>query len=393
MYSYSQLETYGNCPLKYRLQYIDRIRSERKSIEAFMGTTVHAALEKLYRDLRMSRLPDADELTRCYEELWDAGYCDDVFVVRSEYGPQDYRETGLRCLRDYHSRYYPFGGGVPVWLEKKVNIPICDAQGRTIRFSGVLDRLDSLEEGRYEIHDYKTSSTLPTQSEVEGDRQLSLYQLAVEEAFPDAREVELVWHYLVFNRELRLRRERSDLESIVAAAAETVREIEEAEDFPARESMLCAWCEYQEYCPKRKHLYMVAEMPERELGTDRGIQLVDQFAHWHARKCEAEAHMDELRAEILDFSRFHDVDNLQGSAHVLKIYRSRMPTLPSRESDERMELERALRDADALDEVSAINVQKLGSLLKRDDLAEELRCCLEEVIDWQEVFTLRLFGD
>jgi putative RecB family exonuclease len=393
MYSYSQLETYGNCPFKYRLQYIERIRSERKSIEAFMGTTVHAALEKLYRDLRMSRLPDVDELTRCYDELWHARYCDEVFVVRSEYDPDDYRETGLRCLRDYHRRYYPFDSGVPVWLEKKVNIPICDARGRTIQFAGILDRLDSLEEGRYEIHDYKTSSTLPTRSEIERDRQLSLYQLAVEEAFPDAQEVDLVWHYLVFDRELRLRRERSDLESIAAAAAAAVCEIEKAEDFPARESVLCGWCEYQEHCPKRKHLYMVAEMPERELGTDRGIQLVDQFAQWHALKCEAEEHMDELRAEILDFSSFHDVDNLQGSSHVLKIYRDRMPRLPPRESDERRELEKALRDADALDEVSAINVRKLSSLLKRDDLAEGLRGCLEGVIDWQEVFTLRLCGD
>ena len=28
-----------------------------------------------------------------------------------------------------------------------------------------------------------------------------------------------------------------------------------------------------------------------------------------------------------------------------------------------------------------------------DELAEGLRGCLEEVIDWQEVFTLRLCGD
>ena len=36
------------------------------------------------------------------------------------------------------------------------------------------------------------------------------------------------------------------------------------------------------------------------------------------------------------------------------------------------------------------NVRKLSSLLKRDDLADELRGRLERAIDWQEVFTLRL---
>lgn len=391
MYSYSQLETYGNCPLKYRLQYKERIRTGRKSIEAFMGTTVHAALERFYRDLRMSRLPDMDELARYYGELWEAGYGDEVFVVRSEYGPEDYRETGLRCLRDYHRRYSPFEGGVPVWLEKRVNIPIRDAEGRVVSFAGILDRLDSLEPGRYEIHDYKTSSTLPTRRDTEKDRQLSLYQLAVEEAFPDAQEVDLVWHYMVFDRELRLRRESSDLERIAAGAAESVHEIEAAEDFPPRESILCEWCEYQEYCPKRKHLFMVAEMPEQELGTDRGIQLVDQYAQWYASKREAEERMEELRGEILEFSSFHSVDNLQGDSHVLRIYRDRMPKLPSAGSAEREELERALREEEIWAEVSALNARKLGSLLKREDLAEGLRDRLESVIDWGQTSTLRLF--
>lgn len=116
--------------------------------------------------------------------------------------------------------------------------------------------MDSLDGGRYEIHDYKTSKTLPTREELERDRQLSLYQMAVEEAFADAREVELVWHYLAFGRELRLRRGRAELERVAASAVATVRAIQGADDFPARESALCAWCDVQEHCPKRKHLCM-----------------------------------------------------------------------------------------------------------------------------------------
>jgi len=269
-YSHSQLETYENCPFKYRLQYVERVRTRRKSIEAFMGSTVHAALEKLYRDIRMSRLPDMEELSEYYLHLWDSKISDDIFVVRREYCVEDYRQTGLRCVRDYHRRYFPFQAGMPVWLERKVSIPLRDPAGESIDFTGILDRLDSLEKGHYEVHDYKTSTVLPTLRELESDRQLSLYQLAVEEAFADAHEVELVWHYLAFDRELRLRRERGDLESIAAATAATVREIEKATDFPPRESALCAWCELQEYCPKRKHLFVVASLREREPGTARG---------------------------------------------------------------------------------------------------------------------------
>jgi len=389
-YSHSQLETYENCPYKYKLQYIERVKTRRKSIEAFMGTMVHDALEKLYRDLRMSRLPDLEELEKHYLKRWDQSINDGIFVVRNEYGPEDYRETGLRCIGDYYRRYHPFKGGVPVWLEKRVSIPIRDAEGRSIEFAGILDRLDSVEEGRYEIHDYKTSSSLPTRQDLEGDRQLSLYQLAVEAAYPDAREVDLVWHYLVFDRELRLRREREDLESVAAVAAGLVREIERAEDFPAREGVLCEWCEYQEYCPKRKHLFMVAGFPARELGTDHGIKLVDEYAQWWERKREAEARLKDLRKEILDFSDYHGADNLQGSSRVLKITRSRQLRMPSSRSRERKELEKILKDGGAWEVVSVLNSRQLANALDKGELDEGVRARLEEFIGWEEIPYLRL---
>ncbi|MBC7246391.1 MAG: PD-(D/E)XK nuclease family protein [Actinobacteria bacterium] len=389
-YSHSQLETFEACPLKYRLQYLERIKAGRRGIEAFMGSVVHATLEKLYRDLRMSRLPGPEEVGRYFLDQWEAGFGDDIFIVRSEYRAEDYRETGLRCVQEYYARYHPFTGGVPIWLEKMVRIPLYDAEGRQIDFVGVLDRLDGLEEGRYEIHDYKTSQTLPTREQLEKDRQLSLYQLAVEKAFPDAREVELVWHYLVFGRELRLKRERRDLDGVAAAAVEVVQRIESSQEFPPRESELCEWCEFQEYCPRRKHLFMTASLPVRELGMDRGIQLVDQYAEWQARKKEAEDQIELLRRELLEFADFHGVDNIRGSFKVLSIRREMRPKLPPPGSAEREAVEEALKREGVWEKVSVLNAQKLASLLSSGSLDESRRARLEEVITCEEVPTLRL---
>ena len=390
-YSHSQLETYSNCPFKYKLQYIDRMRTGRKSIEAFMGTMVHDALEKLYRDLRMSSLPELQELEEYYLEHWDDSINDGVFVVKNEYKPEEYMQTGLRCIGGYYRRYHPFEVGVPIWLEKRVNIPISDEQGRSISFAGILDRLDSFEEGRYEIHDYKTSSTLPSQQELEGDRQLSLYQLAVEASYPDVRDMELVWHYLVFDRELRLRREREDLDEVAAYAARLVGEIEAAEDFPARESMLCEWCEYQEHCPKRKHRFMVTRLPARELGTDRGIQLVDEYAEWTERKREAETRLKELKGEVLEFCDYHGADNLQGSSQVLKVQRGRQVKMPSSKSPERQELEDILKEEGAWEDVSALNARKFSSALEKGKLEKKTLDRLDGLVDWEEVSILRLY--
>jgi putative RecB family exonuclease len=389
-YSHSQLETFENCPLKYKLQYLDRIKSGRRSIEAFMGTVVHATLEKLYRDLRMSRLPGPEEVSGYYLDQWEASFGEDIFIVRSEYRAEDYRETGLRCVQEYYARYYPFSGAVPIWLEKMVRIPLQDADGRQIDFTGVLDRLDGLEEGRYEIHDYKTSQSLPDRESLEKDRQLSLYQLAVEKAFPDAREVELVWHYLVFGRELRLKRERHELEEVAAAAVEVVRRIESSRDFPPRESELCEWCEMQEHCPRRKHLFMTASMPVRELGMDRGIQLVDQYVEWQAKKKEAEERIEQLRGELLEFADFHGVDNIRGSFKVLSIRREMRPKLPPPGSAEREAVEEALKREGVWEEVSVLSAHKLASLLSGGSLEEDTRSRLQEALSFEESPSMRL---
>lgn len=390
VYNHSQIETYLNCPLKYRLQYRERIKTGRQSVEAFMGTLVHETLERLYRDLLLSRVPGLEELQGFYSDRWEASFHPGVFVVRDEYGPEDYRRTGLRCITGYYRRYHPFEGSVPVWLEKRVMVPIRDEGGKPIEFVGVLDRLDSLGGGRYEIHDYKSSGYLPTQQDLERDRQLSLYQLAVEAAYPDVDEVELVWHYLVFDRELRLRREREEIDEVALKTARAVREIEAAVDFPPRESGLCDWCEFHEHCPRRKHMVMVGGLTSKELGTDRVVQLVDSYAEWTERRREAEERLGELRKELLEFAEYLGADNLQGNSHLLKISRARRLKLPSQGSEDRLNLESMILRSGDWEKVSALNGGKLLKALDGGELSAEVSEYVEEATDREDVSTLRI---
>ncbi|MAG20116.1 hypothetical protein CL618_01655 [archaeon] len=55
-YSHSRLGTFQQCKYKYKLNYIDRIKTDLESIEAFMGKLVHETLEKLYKDLKFQKL-------------------------------------------------------------------------------------------------------------------------------------------------------------------------------------------------------------------------------------------------------------------------------------------------------------------------------------------------
>ena len=53
LYSSSRLNTFKQCKLKYKYQYIEKIKTEiEQTVEAFLGSRVHDCLEKLYKDLK-----------------------------------------------------------------------------------------------------------------------------------------------------------------------------------------------------------------------------------------------------------------------------------------------------------------------------------------------------
>ena len=52
-FSISRIGTYRDCPRQYKFAYIERPQVEfEDTVEAFLGSRVHEALEKLYRDKR-----------------------------------------------------------------------------------------------------------------------------------------------------------------------------------------------------------------------------------------------------------------------------------------------------------------------------------------------------
>jgi ATP-dependent helicase/DNAse subunit B len=67
IYSHSRLETFKTCPKKFYYNYIEKPDIEKKnSIEAFMGSMVHLALEKLYTDLKFLKINSLDQIIDYY---------------------------------------------------------------------------------------------------------------------------------------------------------------------------------------------------------------------------------------------------------------------------------------------------------------------------------------
>ena len=251
VFSHSRLSSYENCPLQYRLRYVDELEIDRReTIESFVGRRVHETLQYLHDRHAEGALLTRQELLTHLDDSWEREWHARVLVVRSDRQVSHYRELATRCVSNYYGLNHPFDRGATVGTEVAV-VFVLDFD-RDVHIKGYIDRLVRLAPGMYEIHDYKTSRRLPTQATIDRDRQLALYQMAVHQMMADARQVRLVWHYLAHGRHLRSTRTPESLDVLRKDTLRLIDRIERAtwrRQFPAFRSRLCDWCDYRPVCP------------------------------------------------------------------------------------------------------------------------------------------------
>ncbi|MDD5629020.1 MAG: PD-(D/E)XK nuclease family protein [Elusimicrobia bacterium] len=250
-FSPSKLDTYKDCPRRYRFRYVDGLRRRVETAETLLGSCVHRALEWLYAGIIHGRESSLDETLAVFDQAWTAGWSDAVLNRHKEYGPQHHQAAGRDCIRNYFQAYAPFRQDATLAVEKRVGFPLsCD--GEEVRIEGLVDRLSRTGPGAYEVHDYKTTATLPGQAELDQDWQLAIYDISVRESWPDAREVALVWHFVRFGQTMRSRRTDQQRRLLREEIAALVARIKRDHVFAPRRGPLCDWCEYRGICPAWK---------------------------------------------------------------------------------------------------------------------------------------------
>ncbi len=391
-YSYSRIGTYENCPFQFKLRYIDRIKPDTEGVEAFMGSRVHESLEKLYRDKSMAKTPSLEELLDFYRVNWDKNIHDGVVVVRKDYSHDNYKEIGKICIEEYYGRYFPFEQAKTIALEKRIEVPLGEAD---LKFVGFIDRLDRREDGTYEIHDYKTASTLPNQAEIDQDKQLALYQLGIEPLWDDTRNIELVWHYLKFDKELRSKRDQDSLDALKDEFLSRIHEIETTERFEPKESALCNWCGYQDLCPSKKHAFKVAPLQPEVFIEDDGVKLVNQFIEVKSEMKSLKKEEEALKEAIFSYAASEGIDAIVGSGHRLKVKVSTKLKYPSKSDDEERydSLADLLKKSDLWEEVSVFNSSKLVKFLKENKVKEDLLNSIksyEELVEDKRIYSSKL---
>jgi len=249
VYSHSRLSSFEQCPFKYKLKYIDKIKPEiEKTIESHLGTCAHDTLEWLYKTiLEKSPVPSLEQVIEYYCKRWEEQYTKDVLIVKKKFTEKDYFNKGVKYLIDYYQKHKPFSDGT-LELEKRIMIIL--GENGEYKLTGFIDRLVyNKEKDEYEIHDYKTANSIPSKEKIEGDRQLALYSIGIKDLFGKDKNVILTWHYLAHNEQIFSKRTDSELEKLKKKIMDLIDKIEVTEEFPAKESMLCHWCEFKPICP------------------------------------------------------------------------------------------------------------------------------------------------
>lgn len=246
-YSHSRIQTFHQCPFKYRLMYIDKIYRPTRTVEAFMGEMVHKALYDLQKNYRTCTIASMDALMDIYREYWEEGLNEDIVVVKKGMTTRDYYRKGGELLLWYYYHYDPFDDLDIVGLETDERLQLPDGNRYYIR----IDKLGRIG-NTYFVCDYKTGWKGITRTDVAYDTQLGMYALWVVRNYPDAEKVVMRWYSLATDENFELDAETDELVSLEKDVVRKIARIESCREYPSNKSGLCPYCQYQDMCPKSK---------------------------------------------------------------------------------------------------------------------------------------------
>jgi putative RecB family exonuclease len=315
----------------------------------------------------VTKLNTLEDLHNFYHQSWEKNWNEMVQIIRKEYSAEDYRRLGEKCIADYYKRYYPFDQGRTLGLEENIYFPLEEEKGYWIR--GFIDRVTLVDSSILEIHDYKTSNRLPTKEDVESDRQLAFYQMGVAEKWQGIQEVRLIWHYLTFDTEIHSSRTPDQLHQLRQATLELIQKIETDRRFFPKEGPLCDWCDYQGFCPKRKHLISVGSLPPNEYLNEEGVVLANQYVELKEKKRllneEIDAELAKVEEALYAYAQREELETIFGSDYVAKIKIEMKEKYPLKGDPHRRVLDEIIKNAGKWMEVSDLNPWMLARVIGR----------------------------
>jgi RecB family exonuclease len=274
--SASRLALYSRCGFQYFLEHVLHLEPtlepvERKKLEPLeRGNLFHDVAERFLRELREGgRLPvsDVPETQQRLLELADQALDEHVagtpprLTVLWERERRRFRETLLRWLAreaassehgtpaHFEVAFGPAHDPAPgePHLAEPLEIELGD--GRTLKVSGRIDRIDARADGGLVLRDYKTGKVPRDEGGIfRGGKQLQIpfYVLAAEKLFPGRPVVQAFLDYVDGGRQVALDLAAVRGESFRLLLRGLVDSI--AAGVFVQEPSVCDWCDFTAVC-------------------------------------------------------------------------------------------------------------------------------------------------
>ncbi len=338
--SYSALNTYQICPLKYKFQYVDKIRTP-KSKEAVFGTLIHSTLNFVHKPAILQ--PSLEQALDHFSKNWNSDVFEDELEERSAFS------QGVEIIRRYYKDNDIAKINI-VALESPFQIKL----GEHIA-SGIIDRIDRTEDG-YEIIDYKTSKKMPTQEKIDNDLQLSIYLKAFLDRYPEEKKrldkIKVSLYFVKHGVKLSSIRTEEQLQKVEDAFLEAIESIEKSSFEPVL-NPLCDWCDFQDKCPMQKHKFK----EKRKIDTKEINKAIEEYIEAKNDAKSIRTKIAELQKVISEYMDQEGVERVFSDAGI--IARTTRQTF----SFDEKKLKEILEPLGKWDKVNKVNLVQLKSLL------------------------------
>jgi RecB family exonuclease len=174
----SRLSLWARCPLAFRFRYLDGIRSPT-SPSLFIGTRVHAGLERYYRHQQIGVTLPVDSVSDWMDRTWPTATAEAEMEFSSPEEEQKVKQQTVDLVRAYLAQV-PEDEPRPLAVETAMEVPLVDplsGEDLGIPLLGIVDLILDEADGASVI-DFKTAARGGALAEIQHEIQLTSYSYA-----------------------------------------------------------------------------------------------------------------------------------------------------------------------------------------------------------------------